>query len=132
MDIVSIFTAKGRKLKQLRQKIQNSQSFEEWKNAANELDRIYGYDKWRTEDYCPFIDYKSVSKRMRDTIDMMNRGDIFNLMFRLRGGLARDQFGIQHEGLFTRARAGTKLLVERYHSTVNKTHLKGMLIICNI
>eukprot|EP01034_Spumella_vulgaris_P030127 gene30127-37291_t len=49
---------------------------------------------------------------------MLNNGDAFNLMFRLRGGLARDQFGVQHSGLFTRAMAGTKHIVERYHEAV--------------
>ena len=39
-------------------------------------------------------------------------------MFRVRGGLARDMYGMQHEGLFSRAQAGTKLLVEDYHDTV--------------
>ena len=59
-------------------------------------------------------------------------GDVFHLMFRLRGGLSRDQFGIQHEGkpkfynltgfyaigLFTRALAGTKYIVENHHNTI--------------
>jgi TAG lipase / steryl ester hydrolase / phospholipase A2 / LPA acyltransferase len=49
---------------------------------------------------------------------MINHGDVFNLMFRIRGGLARDMYGMQHEGLFSRAQAGTKLLVEDYHETV--------------
>ena len=49
---------------------------------------------------------------------MVDNKDIFNLMFRLRGGLARDMYGMQHEGLFSRSRVGTKLLVEEYHRTV--------------
>jgi len=118
VDLVSIFTPKGRKLKELRHRWRNSNTYEEWASVAYDLDRVNGFDKWRREDYCPFIDCKSISKRIRDTMDMMDRGDVFHLMFRLRGGLSRDQFGIQHEGLFTRASAGTKLLVETYHSTV--------------
>ena len=35
------------------------------------------------------------------------------------GGLARDQYGMQHEGLFSRATAGTKRIVEKYHDTVS-------------
>lgn len=49
---------------------------------------------------------------------MMNTHDVFNLMFRLRGGLARDMYGIQNEGLFTRALGGTKYLIEDYHNTI--------------
>jgi TAG lipase/steryl ester hydrolase/phospholipase A2/LPA acyltransferase len=46
---------------------------------------------------------------------MMQEGDIFNLMFRLRGGLARDQFGMLNQGLFAKALSGTKFVIERYH-----------------
>lgn len=49
---------------------------------------------------------------------MISRGDVFDLMFRLRGGLSRDQFGVLHDGLYTRAMAGTKLIVEKYHEVM--------------
>lgn len=49
---------------------------------------------------------------------MIDNNDIFNLMFRLRGGLARDMYGMQHEGLFSKSIVGTKHLVEEYHKTV--------------
>ena len=39
-------------------------------------------------------------------------------MFRLRGGVSRDQFGIQHQNLYSTASAGPKLIVEQYHATV--------------
>ena len=48
----------------------------------------------------------------------MRRRDIFNLMFTLRGVIGRNHFGLFHEGLFSRAEAGTKLLVETYHNVV--------------
>ncbi len=49
---------------------------------------------------------------------MIQKGDIFSLIFRMRGGLARDQFGIQHPALFARALSGTKVVIEHYHDTV--------------
>lgn len=39
---------------------------------------------------------------------MINAEDVFGLMFRLRGSLSRNQHGMLHEGLFSRAHAGTK------------------------
>ena len=48
----------------------------------------------------------------------MRRRDIFELMFVLRGGIARNKFGLLHEGLFSKASAGTKVLVETYHNVV--------------
>jgi hypothetical protein len=77
-----------------------------------------GYDKWREKEMSDFYDDKTLRKRIRDIRWMMTSNDLFNLMFRLRGGLARDAYGIQNEGLFTRALAGTKYLIEDYHNTV--------------
>ena len=48
----------------------------------------------------------------------MRRRDIFDLMFTLRGGIGRNHFGLLHEGLFSRAMAGSKLLTETYHNVV--------------
>ena len=48
----------------------------------------------------------------------MRRRDIFDLMFTLRGGIGRNHFGLLHEGLFSRAMAGSKLLIETYHNVV--------------
>lgn len=48
----------------------------------------------------------------------MRRRDIFDLMFTLRGGVGRNHFGLLHEGLFSRAMAGSKLLIETYHNVV--------------
>ena len=48
----------------------------------------------------------------------MRRREIFDLLFLLRGSLSRNRFGLQHKGLFSKAQAGTKLLVETYHNVV--------------
>lgn len=73
---------------------------------------------WRQRDESSLYDCRVLRKRTKDIKWMIDQGDIFNLMFRIRGGLARDMYGMQHEGLFSKAAAGTKVLVEDYHSTV--------------
>jgi hypothetical protein len=79
---------------------------------------VTGYDKWREREESHFYDDKILRERIRALNSMMKSNDLFNLMFRLRGGLARDAYGIQNEGLYTRALAGTKILIETYHDTV--------------
>jgi hypothetical protein len=79
---------------------------------------LIGLDVWRQRDESSLYDCRVLRKRTKDIKWMIDQGDIFNLMFRIRGGLARDMYGMQHEGLFSKAAAGTKVLVEDYHSTV--------------
>lgn len=116
----SMLNAKGRRKMQLNSSLNNAKSYEEWQRIAFELDRLRGFDEWRMIDVSNLYDYRILRKRILDTIQMINQGDIFNLMFRMRGGLARDQFGILHEALFTKAMAGTKNIIEDYHDTVNR------------
>jgi TAG lipase/steryl ester hydrolase/phospholipase A2/LPA acyltransferase len=112
------FTDKGRKEKELLDNLADATSFSDWQKVAYKLDEHRGFDQWRNIDDSTLYDAKTLTKRISGTSEMLDRGDVFNLMFRLRGGLARDQFGMQHAGLFTRAMAGTKHIVEKYHETM--------------
>ena len=49
---------------------------------------------------------------------LVRRGMMFDMMFTLRGGIGRSKYGLLHEGLFSRALAGTKLLVEEYNAAI--------------
>lgn len=49
---------------------------------------------------------------------MMSAKNLRKLVFRLRGGLSRDLYGMQHEKLYTESRAGTKHVIEKYNDTV--------------
>lgn len=53
-----------------------------------------------------------ISARIDEFVHLMRRRDIFELMFELRGGIGRNKFGLLHEGLFSKAMAGSKVLVE--------------------
>lgn len=66
---------------------------------------------WRLEDRCTFFDAQTITRRTEELKALVAAGDTFRLIFRLRGGLARGQFGLCHEGLFNRAFAGTKVRV---------------------
>eukprot|EP01038_Epipyxis_sp_PR26KG_P015029 gene15029-20222_t len=112
-----LFTKSGRKERDLLTKLKTAKCYSDWEKAAHQLDVFKGVAKWRLDDESTLYDSKMLKKRIKGTLEMLSRGDIFDLMFRLRGGLARDLFGMQHEGLFTKAMAGTKVLVENYHDT---------------
>lgn len=118
---------RGRKEKYLLQQLKLAKSYDEWQTAAQDLDKFRGFDVWRKQDHSTLYDHRMLQKRIVFTREMLRRGDVFDLMFRMRGGLARDQFGMQHEGLFSRALAGTKNIVETYLETV----CDGLNFICD-
>ena len=98
-----------------------SQSYGEWQHIAEQLDASYGLSKWRDNEKSPLCDCDILKRRIWDLKEMLQHKDYFNLIFRLRGGLARDQYGIQNKGLFTGARAGTLRLIDKYNEIVKES-----------
>jgi len=116
--IVSSFSAKGRKERELMDKLEEVSSFSDWKVISSQLDIVRGEDKWRDVAESPLYDFETLDKRTNEMVSMLEKKHVFDLIFRLRGGLSRNQYGIGHEGLFSRALCGTKRSVEEYLGTV--------------
>ena len=91
-------TEKGRREIAMIAELKKSKTYAEWQIAAQNLDKLRGFDVWRQQDQSTLYDHRMLQKRILFTREMLRRGDVFDLMFRMRGGLARDQFGMQHEG----------------------------------
>ncbi|KAG5189830.1 acyl transferase/acyl hydrolase/lysophospholipase [Tribonema minus] len=111
---------KHRALKEAHAALRLAQNYEEWKQAAERLDELENHTEWRNRPDSLLYDHELLQSQIDELNAMMQRQDVFGLMFRLRGSLSRSQHGMLHEGLFSRAHAGTKILVENYHETVCK------------
>ena len=115
--LVQYCTAKGRILKRLGNEMNKARTYKEWKVLAEEEDAVNGFSSWRDKNESSLYDYHVLARRIDDLNEMMKRNKLFDMMFRLRGGLARDLNGMQHEALYTRAKAGTKKIIEIYNDT---------------
>mmetsp|Transcript_19132 Transcript_19132/g.29073 ORF Transcript_19132/g.29073 Transcript_19132/m.29073 type:complete len:842 (-) Transcript_19132:65-2590(-) len=116
--VMSNFSTRSRLIRQLHQNQNKAETQDEWMDLAEQIDSIQGNDVWRTDPDCPLYERDRISSRIDEFVHLMRRRDIFDLMFTLRAGVARNKFGLLHEGLFSRAKAGTKVLVETYHNVV--------------
>jgi len=117
----SFLSKKGRNIKQLKKRMadpDDTQTFDDYVSIAEAIDRINGVDCWRREPRCELYESDRLQARIDECKHLIRRGDIFDTMFTLRGGIARNKFGLLHEGLFSKALGGTKLLVEEYHSWI--------------
>ena len=117
-SLLSNFSSRSRLIRHLKEKQQKSNTQDEWIELALKIDNVQGNDVWRSDPNCPLYERERISARVDEFVHLMRRRDIFELMFVLRGGIARNKFGLLHEGLFSKARAGTKVLVETYHNVV--------------
>ena len=95
-----------------------AQTQDEWMDLAERIDQLQGNDVWRTDPNCPLYERARITARIDEYVHLMRRRDIFELMFVIRGSIGRNKFGLLHEGLFSKALAGSKVLVETYHNVV--------------
>jgi len=116
--LAHFFSSRHRLIQFLRDKQATAASQDEWIELALKIDNVQGNDVWRSNPDCPLYERERISARVDEFVHLMRRRDIFELMFILRGGIARNKFGLLHEGLFSKAMAGTKVLVETYHNVV--------------
>jgi TAG lipase / steryl ester hydrolase / phospholipase A2 / LPA acyltransferase len=110
--IVSNFSSRSRLIRHLERQQHIASTQDEWMDLAERIDNIQGNDVWRSDPNCPLYERERISARIDEFVHLMRRRDIFELMFVLRGGIGRNKFGLLHEGLFSKALAGSKVMVE--------------------
>lgn len=117
-SILSNFSSRSRLIRNLQKQQDEASSQDDWMDLAERIDNIQGNDVWRSDNNSQLYEGHRISARIDEFVHLMRRQDIFELMFVLRGGIGRNKFGLLHEGLFSKALAGTKVLVETYHNVV--------------
>ena len=116
--LLSNFSSRSRLIASLERQQKSAESQDDWQSLAEAIDQAQGHSVWRSDPDCSLYEKDRITARIDEFIHIMRRRDIFELMFILRGGIARNKFGLLHEGLFSKALAGTKVLVETYHNVV--------------
>jgi TAG lipase / steryl ester hydrolase / phospholipase A2 / LPA acyltransferase len=116
--VASNFSSRSRLIRQLHTEQLAVTTQDEWMDLAERIDNIQGNDLWRSDPNCALYERERIAARIDEYVHLMRRRDIFELMFVLRGSIGRNKFGLLHEGLFTRAMAGSKVLTETYHNVV--------------
>ena len=112
------FSSRSRAITSLEERQKKAVTQDEWMYLAEQIDSIQGNDEWRQDPSCPLYEAQRINTKIDELVHLIRRGDVFDLMFTLRGGISRNQFGLLHEGLYSKALAGTKVLVETYQNIV--------------
>jgi TAG lipase/lysophosphatidylethanolamine acyltransferase len=98
--------------------LRNATTYEEWEEAAFQLDVLLGNDLWRQNPTSKYYDYRLIHERLQSIILAREEGDVLQLVNLLRSGLVRNLGNVSAPRLFNRAFAGTKLLIEDYITQV--------------
>lgn len=114
-------------VKSIRRAMDNARSYDEWRSAALEYDRLFGFDDWKEDDASPYYDYPLIRYRYNDLRSARQRGDVNQLVFSLQEGLHGNLGNIANPKLYTHAAFGTKTLVTQYIDEV----CRSLEYLCN-
>ena len=107
-----------RALKQIARAIDHANTYQEWKEASLEHDRLSGADEWKEIDRSPYYDYELIRNRLAQIRQARERGDVNKLVFHLHEGLHGNLGNISNPMLYSHCRFGTKKLIDRYLNEV--------------
>ncbi|KAK4199104.1 putative lipase [Triangularia verruculosa] len=98
--------------------LHNATTYEQWEEAALNLDTLLGLDLWRNNPVSGHYDFKLINERLASIEIARETGDVHSLVNLLRSGLVRNLGNITATKLYNRAFAGTKFLIEEYVRSV--------------
>jgi NTE family protein len=106
----------GKREKTPLERMNEAQTYDEWKAAALDEDRRTGADAWRAESRSRRYDYRVVERRLAEVREVKASGDPHRLLFYLNEGIHGNQGGMGSPALYRKAQFGTKDLVTDYIS----------------
>lgn len=112
---------------QLKVLMENSNSYDEWKHYASELDELDGKFKWKSKKETSLYNYQAVEKLIVKLSFKRESKDIKGLMHVIRSNLMRNLYNINNPLLYEISNTGTKLQIEILNDEISKS----LEYICN-
>ncbi|KAJ4291439.1 Lipase 5 [Collariella sp. IMI 366227] len=107
----------------LAARMETATTFEDWQNAARELDHLEGNDAWKLDDQhrdCEF-DPDLIRAKMEELDTARTDCDMSAMMYLIRSCLSRELGGMGDADLYRHSYMGTKVLIERYVQSAVQT-----------
>jgi TAG lipase/steryl ester hydrolase/phospholipase A2/LPA acyltransferase len=101
-------------LKEIEHDMAHASSFEAWRAAGLEHDRLSGAAEWKLEDASPDYDYPLVRMRLNELRQARVRQDVEQIIFILNEGLHGNLGNIANPVLYQVAKVGSKRLIREY------------------
>lgn len=98
----------------LKQRMENATNYQDWKDAAKQLDALEGKDKWRTKDASKRYDANLLRQQMHEMQQFKKEGQVLELIDLLHESMHRHLGDLASSGLYRGAWAGTKHIITDY------------------
>ncbi len=98
--------------------LEYAQTYSEWREIAQELDRLEGADAWKQDEASEDYDHLLIRERLTQMRRLRSAGEVRHLVHELHEGLHGNLGNITTPALYAFARFGTKRLIEEYLTEV--------------
>ncbi|KAK2593068.1 triacylglycerol lipase [Conoideocrella luteorostrata] len=98
--------------------LRNAETFEDWEEAALQLDNLLSLDLWRNNPTSEHYDWRLITERLQSLAISREENNFQQLVNLLRSGLVRNLGNITVPRLYNRSFSGTKYLIEEYITQV--------------
>lgn len=116
--VLSRLTSSRNKVDEAKQVLKYAKTYDEWREAATELDRLEGKDEWKQIEVSDDYNYKLIRERLNELRRLRGENDIERLVYSLHEGLHGNLGNIANPALYSHCRVGTKQLIEDYLNEV--------------
>ena len=107
--------------RKLKSVMRDATSYAEWKDAAIELDRLSGKQRWKSADHSSLYDFGSIRIRLDKLRAMRTKKDYRGLLFLLNEGIHGNMGGMGKSVLYHKAHFGTKALICDYIEEISSS-----------
>lgn len=118
VNVVEWLVAHRGKKGELRRKLRNARTFQEWRDVALELDDFMQHEKWKVEDASGLYDWILIKKVLHSLETFRQQGDAHELMAVLDLCCRNNFAGTENFRLYSETYYGTKYLIEAYLAQV--------------
>jgi NTE family protein len=105
--------------KALKRKMAEAETYEEWQEAAQALDKKNGLLRWKQAEKSKRYDYASIRRRLDALKAMRQSNDNQGILFTLNEGIHGNLGGMGSSSLYQNAKFGTKQLIVDYVEEVS-------------
>ncbi|CAG8469498.1 13427_t:CDS:2 [Funneliformis mosseae] len=126
MGILCSMVRRGERYR-LREKLRNSSTYKEWKEAAQQLDSYFHYDEWKDEVPFGYYDFNILQKvnrdlkKLREESSSSKNDSQTTLKSVLQNCVKNNYAGVENVSLYSQTYFGTKKIVENYVEEVTES-----------
>lgn len=113
----------ARKLRQLENEMDHAKTYVQWKAFAIKHDNLSGAEKWKNTTQTKLYDFNSIRTRTDNLRKHRENKDDFGILFALNEGVHGNMAGMGKPILYTKAKFGTKKLIEDYIQEISNSLL---------